>query len=589
MVKMNINDELEYILLKSRIITDTSYYKAIQTLHDLEEAFISGSIIALYGVGIEAEGLLHFISEHTTDFRITVCFDQVIRSYKYKNLVQNSTVSPIENVVKMDVDYVILGSYIYRDTFRKNLSELGYSGQIIDLYSCLNGYIKNYFADYKMVYETRQSYLKSRSLNKIHLMQRLIKEYIAIKDFKNAFYYIDEYIKKRYSGFKRYKVLKSEICNLLEKVKKCISGRKGKDIIINWIDALSFYDISAFAFLKERENESVTFKNAYTVMPWTTETLKTILFGEYPIEGKLFLRECFSAENVNLIKALSEYGYGFGYCGMPRYAKLFDESVQAPISYYDNKHSGSISKYWEALNILCQSERPMCILIHTLRETHEPFICGEGETFIHFGSTEADWNQEMCRKQAEISGKYIDSQFAFYDRFYGEETIKIYMSDHGRIGNSPMNENKIHTILFVCGKKIKPRCIEGMFSLVKFPELIKEILLYRENWGHLTDDYVLIENLDAYSEPAVNDTLSGRLKKEEMYQCRGIVTKSDRYFLYAYGKEYYFKDWELGKNEIDNPMFQKRIMDLRKICGDTFIDICQYDKFKYSRLLYKKG
>ena len=163
------------------------------------------------------------------------------------------------------------------------------------------------------------------------------------------------------------------------------------------------------------------------------------------------------------------------------------------------------------------------------------------------------------------------------------------MSDHGRIGNSPMNENKIHTILFVCGKKIQPRCIEGMFSLVKFPELIKEILLYRENWGHLTDDYVLIENLDAYSEPAVNDTLSGRLKKEEMYQCRGIVTKSDRYFLYAYGKEYYFKDWELGKNEIDNPMFQKRIMDLRKICGDTFIDICQYDKFKYSRLLYKKG
>lgn len=72
-----------------------------------------------------------------------------------------------------------------------------------------------------------------------------------------------------------------------------------------------------------------------------------------------------------------------------------------------------------------------------------------------------------------------------------------------------------------------------------------------------------------------------------MLQCRGIVTERDRYYLYAYGKEYYFSNIESEENEIDNPEYENRIKELKKICGNDFINIYKYKKFEYSRLLYE--
>lgn len=97
----------------------------------------------------------------------------------------------------------------------------------------------------------------------------------------------------------------------------------------------------------------------------------------------------------------------------------------------------------------------------------------------------------------------------------------------------------------------------------------------------------MIENYDAYDELPVRDTLSGRLKREEMYQCRGIVTKTDSYYKYVFGKEYYFRKEKPNENQIDKEEYCNRINELKNLCGNEFIDIFKYDKFKYSRLLYK--
>ena len=94
-----------------------------------------------------------------------------------------------------------------------------------------------------------------------------------------------------------------------------------------------------FPFLQRKADEGLFFKNAYTVMPWTTETTKTILTGEYPIEGQLFLNNNFSTSNMQLLKLLDGKGYGFAYCGMPKFAKMFNDSVTAPIGYFENKYS----------------------------------------------------------------------------------------------------------------------------------------------------------------------------------------------------------------------------------------------------------
>ena len=245
-----------------------------------------------------------------------------------------------------------------------------------------------------------------------------------------------------------------------------------------------------------------------------------------------------------------------------------------------------MQKQWDALAILCEIDSPVCVLIHTLKETHEPFICGECDTLKYFGSTEKDWSQEECREQAKISGKYINTQLEFYEKFYPEDAIDIYMSDHGRIGNNPMNERKIHTMLMICGKGLKPVSVNGIFSLVQFPDLIRMLIEKDFDWSVLEKEYTIIENLDAYGELIVRDTLAGKLKREEMCQCRGIITKNDAYYIYVFGKEYYFEKTEPNDNKLDRIECSDRINVLRELCGSQFIDIYEYDKFKLSRLLY---
>jgi len=66
----------------------------------------------------------------------------------------------IEDIAKMEVDYLILGSYAYRQVFYENLDALNYQGKVIDLFSCLGDYIEDHYMDYKTVYQTKQEYLK---------------------------------------------------------------------------------------------------------------------------------------------------------------------------------------------------------------------------------------------------------------------------------------------------------------------------------------------------------------------------------------------------------------------------------------------
>lgn len=584
---MDVNQKFEEILVENKIIKKTYIDKAVKVVQDLEKSFMSGGRIGIYGVGIEAEGLLNFIAQNITCLRIDSCFDRLIRSYKYKDIIRDNIVHPIEQINNMDIDFIIIGSYAYRENFVENLSALGYQGQIVDLYSYMGDYMEEHSADYKKAYWARQAYIKADVSNKERMLQRLIKEYLILKDFQYSFHYIDIYIENRYSDYKQYIKLKDDITLLLKEIKEYIAKRNQRDILINWVDALSYYDIPEFPFLQKKSQEGVCFHNAYTVMPWTTETTKTILFGECPIEGKLFLRDELTIDNVKLLKLLKEYGYKFAYCGMPKFAKLFDKTVIAPVGYFENKYFGSMQKQWDALTVLCKCDSPVCVLIHTLRETHEPYICGEGDTLAWFYSTEKDWNRVECRKQAETAGRYINTQLEFYENLYPDDAVKIYMSDHGRVGNNPMDEKKIHTMLLIAGKGIEPFCVNGMFSFVHFPDLIKKLIEKNYTWNALESEYVIIENLDAYSELVVQDTLSGKMKREEMCQCRGVVTKTDAYYKYAFGKEYYFEKAHPNENKIEQADFNNRINELKELCGNQFIDIFAYDKFEFSRLLYK--
>lgn len=584
---LDINNEFENILVNNGIIQRTTLNDAINVVKSFKENLTEKDTVGIYGLGIDADTLLHFITSVESDFCIDYCFDRKTKDYYFKKNIKNTKVLCIENIHQIDVDYMILGSYQYRGELKNTLKELNYKGTIIDFFQPMESYLKEHTSDYQTIYETKKRYQILHGKEMQDILRKLIKEYLLIKDFSSTFQYIDEYIENKFDDIETYQNLKRELTGLLDKIKNCVNSRKGNDIIINWIDALPYMHLQDFYFLQSKAEKAVSFKNMYTVNPWTTETMKTLLYGKYSIQDKLFLKDKFSTNDAELLKLLSTNGYVFSYLGMNKYAKLYDDkSIILPELNF-HKDNSSISRQWDALNLLCKVEKPLCLLIHTLSETHEPYICGEIEPYQKFTCTEADWNQKECIIQAKISGQYIDKQFAFYDQFLGKQSIKIYMSDHGRITNSIMRESRVHTIFIVDYPDVEHEKIEGLTSLIDFSKLISICLSREKDFKQVEREYVFVEALDYYNFSWIQETLTNpKYNRYEGLQRRGIITLKDRYCRFVNDMEGYFKDDD-KKNLINDIKYEARIEELRRLCSDEFIDINQYDKFKYSHMLYK--
>jgi len=583
----NINNELEQILVRNKVIKEICFDDIVQKILSLKNKVVSEGRIGLYGTSLEADNLLHFLISYIPELKIDLCFDKVIPSYEYQDHIKEKKVHKIEEILSYHIDYMIIGSYRYRDEMKRTLRQVGFEGEIIDFYEFLGSYIDEHYADYEMIFQVRKALERAEIPEKIELTQKLIKYYILIKDFESAKIHIRDYIEQEYNEYERYIQLESDLEELLKEIHEYLNQRNQKDIIVNWIDALPYNKINDFPFLKSEAERGVTFDNAYTIMPWTRGTLRTVLYGKYPITDKLFLQKKFLAEEAKTLKLLIENNYKFAYCGLGIYAKTFDDNVITKWGIYTNKNASSISRQWDALSLMCENDQPLCILIHTLYETHGPYICGECETFIRFGFSEADWEKGECKKQAEISGKYIDKKLDFYNKLYGNNAYRIYMSDHGNVGDCIMDDHKIHVIFIIEHKRIRHEVIQGMFSLVEFPKVIEMILMEDFEWAKLEDEKVIVETYDAYDERKVNDILAGKLERRDWLQCRGVITEQDKYFLYADGVEYYFPSRQENKNEIENKDYAMRISRLREICNLPFINIYEYDDFMNSRKLYE--
>lgn len=584
---LDINNELEIILIRNGIIQKETLDEAINAVKTFNKKITGDDKVGLYGLGMDADTLLHFVTGVEENIKIDYCFDKKVNTYHFKDNVKSSQVLHIDRIQEIQVDYMIIGSYQFRDELKNTLKKYGYKGVTIDLFEPMENWLREHTSDYHTIYMIRKKYEKSNGKEKQTAMRRLIKEYLLIKDFSSAFKYMDEYIEKEYDEAETYQNLKHELEQLLDKIQCQVNSRKGTDIIINWIDALPYMHLNEFPFLQDKASKAINFEHMYTVNPWTTETMKTLMYGEYSIKGKLFLKDGFDTEDAIFLKILRSKGYVFSYLGMNKYAKLYDDKCIVLPELNFHKDNSSISRQWDALCLLCKVEQPLCLLIHTLSETHEPYICGEIEPYQKFKCTEADWNKNECQTQARISGNYIDKQFAFYDKLLGRQNIKIYMSDHGRITNSVMRESRVHTVFIIDHPKVLHKVIKGLTSLIDFNRIIGFCLDGENNFEQLERPYVLVEALDYYNLSWIQMTLANpEYNKWEGMQRRGIITEQDRYCRFANGMEVYFKEDD-SNNQISNRKYDKRIEELRRLCDGEFIDIDQYDKFKYSKMLYE--
>lgn len=494
--------------------------------------------------------------------------------------------------IKIDNMFDPIRWYIYKK--RKDAS-----GAEKNVTSINNRFERFMASDYVKITCDTDTYLKHPRSS---TLRRLILDYLCVFDFVNAFYYMDEYIKKKYWNFKRYVKMKRNLEMFLKWIRESLKERE--DILVFWIDCTSYKELEWFPKLKKRAEESYFFENSYTPTPTTAPTImamnnKWLNVDDFPKYHKLRKSGYFDAHSSVLLQKLKKYGYEFAYfvskaMSYPAYTEQF-------LHLNRKKYICSNRLCFDAINKLMTTDKKQFMIIHCLTETHFPYWYPDkgGKTLcdilplrpINFLNKNGRMSKQVCN-----AARHLDEQLTFYSDLLGDGITKIYMSDHGK--NCYYEEqykrwsDKInHTFFFIQSRHVLAGKEKRLFTLQNFLELAEAILKAHTlndlaDFEHVFEkDYMKVQSTDIYSEVLINIFKKNHcIESAQSY--RGIRTLED-YYLRFRNRELYYRNGDEETNLIDDPKYAARVAELRELAGDYFLDIDRKEKFKYARLLYK--
>ena len=247
--------------------------------------------------------------------------------------------------------------------------------------------------------------------------------------------------------------------------------------------------------------------------------------------------------------------------------------------FYMNEFTPCSMRLWDMLSNMLDQERKTLYVVHFM-ESHHPYL----------SSKLSDNNYMEKQERYRLARLEVDEQLAFYDAFLHEEAYWIYMSDHGQTST-----NRFHVLFNIYHKKLEPRKIRGMFSLLDFNIVLKQLVTdgsIKEQ--EFIKEYVAIGQLDRYSLWDIERKIG---KKTELttndFGCTGIIDKDYIYLRYSIGKEWLQK-WD--NMPLCNPLLffdcesdicePELLPYYRKLAGEYPTDIIENEKFRYSKYLY---
>lgn len=597
-MQLNINAEFDKLIEKYHIEHCETPYKLQKAMNEIFHNIDENLTLVIRGGGEHTEKLLESLDEENKR-KIDYIVDQQVR----QEFISGIKVITLEEMCNMQVDVIVVSSYAHRTDILRELFSLIQNVKIIELYDslekrgikCENAfYVMRGYAD---VYCIEQCYKRAETKeHKQYYLQKLIGYYLGLRDFVNAQTSIEEYAKQGYAGKENYLQFWSEWEKLYEKIRKAFGERKEKDIVINWVDALRYKELPNMKYLSRMRQKSIFFENAYTIMPWTTMTLVMIMTNQLVIDDKLYKIRLLDENNAVFLRYLKEKGYAFKYVGnsksiRKRFAR---ENLISGITRTGENDNVS-RQQWNAMNEMLLSEKPMCVIIHNIAETHGPFWgCGTG--------TLLDINQnkkypDKCLEQLEESRTYLDGQLEWYQSLYGDAVVNIMMSDHGKTPVESMgtwlghkSDDMVHICMMVYGNGIASRQVKQLFQVNDIIKLLHYII--EPEQYKLEDAYrdgIHIQALDTYDAHLVSVLLAGTDRSLcNWVQYRGIRTEQELYIRDVIGRELYVRYPDTEENLIDSSEFQDRIAQLRHMDKGAFINVYKDEYFKESLRIYER-
>lgn len=244
--------------------------------------------------------------------------------------------------------------------------------------------------------------------DKICIYRKLFFISLVIKNFLKA----EEWMKKlREAQDDTVSAAWNNIQELLENITTELELKSQEHIIMYWMDNISEEEAKNMKYIQSRKKHSVYFSEAYTVTPNTHPTANMIFCRINQMFDQGYNNRKINRENSELLRCMYENGYDV--CIISGYLqKMFTDSY---IANGMRVKESCASVYWKLWEELLKRDRPTFFVVHSLVETHYPFIGTYLERNI------ANSSHEVQRYRLGI--KEVDSQIEFYDSPIGKKHI----------------------------------------------------------------------------------------------------------------------------------------------------------------------
>lgn len=367
-----------------------------------------------------------------------------------------------------------------------------------------------------------------------------------------------------------------EVQALLTEISHRLHRRKSPDIVMIWMDAVSYGAEQHMPYLQKQIEEGISFENAFTVTPHTNPTAQTLFLGKKLIDDKLYLGGKITEDNSPVFRDLKNRGY---LCKIiSGYLVIFEQKLRS--QNYHELYAPCSLIFWDMLYNLLLTDKPVFLLAHALTEGHAPHLTTAMED-----NDSAVWSVRLHKGYQEL-----DEQMEYYMKFLGEETTAIFMSDHGQ---ACMRE-KFHTNFVVVRKDFRRRAAKELFSYVDFQKLLHEILEGNRLEKPIFDrEYAEVQMLDFYNPKIIANIVRNKAPLTlSAFGYFGIITKEYLYLKYHIGNEFLAR-WNYMEFEPHllykaNDICDKSSLPyFRKLLSGKGMDLKEDEKFKYTRYLYK--
>lgn len=371
-----------------------------------------------------------------------------------------------------------------------------------------------------------------------------------------------------------YKQFWDEVQQLLSQIKERLYSRQQKNVVIYWLDSLSYESAKKLKYLNEKGEHSLCFHNAYTVTPWTVPTCKTMFCKNREIDDLGYLVNHINLDNSPVLRDIDVQEYQFNNLS-PDFINIFERPYTPKT---DIKWSDTCSEvFWNLIDQILQSERKTVFLAQVGMEIHLPALSVRRNRF------------DMNHNEAQIDE--VDAQLRFYDDMLGNGFYRIFMSDHGYCEMASLN--RVHILFQLYYSEWDGRETDKIFSLLDFDKILHQMLTGQEIEDSLWErEYAPVQGVDIYSEWFLRMIMKGKGALVNHLAYKGLVTGEYLYARFRMGKEILIDRVavEKGVSVVLYPDIEKpnagAAKKLGEIVGEFPKELDEDPMFKYSKYLY---